>query len=43
MLPRTRSGDIMRRALKAIIFDGDRGDITMIEGEGSVGEARQAW
>ena len=43
MLPKTRSGKIMRRVLKAVVTDRDPGDITTIEDEGSVGEARQAW
>ena len=33
----------MRRVLKAVILDRDPGDITTIEDEGSVDEARQAW
>jgi acetyl-CoA synthetase len=33
----------MRRVLKAVILDKDPGDITTIEDEGSVEEARQAW
>jgi acetyl-CoA synthetase len=43
MLPKTRSGKIMRRVLKAVTLDKDPGDITTIEDEGSVTEARQAW
>ncbi len=43
MLPKTRSGKIMRRVLKAVILDKDPGDITTIEDEGSVEDARQAW
>jgi acetyl-CoA synthetase len=42
-LPKTRSGKIMRRVLKAVVLDRDPGDITTIEDEGSVDEARQAW
>ncbi len=42
-LPKTRSGKIMRRVLKAVTLDRDPGDITTIEDEGSVDEARQAW
>ena len=42
-LPKTRSGKIMRRVLKAIIMDRDPGDISTIEDEGSMEEARQAW
>ena len=43
VLPKTRSGKLMRRVLKAVILDRDPGDITTIEDEGSVDEARQAW
>jgi acetyl-CoA synthetase len=43
MLPKTRSGKIMRRVLKAVILDRDPGDITTIEDEGSVEDARHAW
>jgi acetyl-CoA synthetase len=43
MLPKTRSGKIMRRVLKAVVLDRDPGDITTIEDEGSVDEARHAW
>lgn len=43
MLPKTRSGKIMRRVLKAVILDRDPGDITTIEDEVSVDDARQAW
>jgi acetyl-CoA synthetase len=43
LLPKTRSGKIMRRVLRAVILDRDPGDITTIEDEGSVEEARQAW
>jgi acetyl-CoA synthetase len=42
MLPKTRSGKIMRRVLKAVVLDRDPGDITTIEEEGSVEEARLA-
>jgi acetyl-CoA synthetase len=42
-LPKTRSGKIMRRVLKAVTLDRDPGDISTIEDEGTVGEARQAW
>ncbi len=42
-LPKTRSGKIMRRVLKAVVLDQDPGDVTTIEEEGSVEEARQAW
>src|SRR5439155_1668733 len=43
MLPKTRSGKIMRRVLKAVILDKDPDDISTIEDEGSVEEAREAW
>jgi acetyl-CoA synthetase len=43
LLPKTRSGKIMRRVFKAVILDQDPGDISTIEDEGSVQEARQAW
>jgi len=43
MVPKTRSGKIMRRVLKAVIQDRNPGDITTIEDEGSVEEARHAW
>jgi acetyl-CoA synthetase len=43
MLPKTRSGKIMRRVLKAVTLGTDPGDITTIEEEGSVEEARRAW
>jgi len=42
-LPKTRSGKIMRRVLKAVTLDRDPGDISTIEDEGSVEDARQAW
>jgi acetyl-CoA synthetase len=43
MLPKTKSGKIMRRVLKAVVLDRDPGDITTIEEEGSVEDARRAW
>ncbi len=43
MLPKTRSGKIMRRVLKAVTLGRDPGDISTIEDEGSVAEAHQAW
>jgi acetyl-CoA synthetase len=43
ILPKTRSGKIMRRVLKAVTLDREPGDISTIEDEGSVEEARQAW
>jgi acetyl-CoA synthetase len=42
-LPKTRSGKIMRRVLRAVTLDRDPGDISTIEDEGSVAEAREAW
>ena len=42
-LPKTRSGKIMRRVLKAVTLGKDPGDISTIEDEGSVEEAREAW
>ncbi|HEU0027114.1 MAG TPA: acetate--CoA ligase [Ktedonobacterales bacterium] len=42
-LPKTRSGKIMRRVFKAVTLDKDPGDISTIEDEGSVEEAREAW
>src|SRR6266536_2991837 len=43
MLPKTRSGKIMRRVLKAVTLDRDPGELSTIEDEGSVEEAREAW
>ncbi|BAS25929.1 acetate--CoA ligase [Limnochorda pilosa] len=43
MLPKTRSGKIMRRVFKAVILDRDPGDISTIEDAGSVEQAREAW
>jgi acetyl-CoA synthetase len=43
VLPKTRSGKIMRRVLKAVALGRDPGDITTIEDEGSVDDAREAW
>jgi acetyl-CoA synthetase len=43
LLPKTRSGKIMRRVLKAVTLDVDPGDISTIEDEGSVEDARDAW
>src|SRR4026207_1475821 len=40
MLPKTRSGKIMRRVLKAVVLDVDPGDITTIQDEGSAGAGR---
>lgn len=43
LLPKTRSGKIMRRVLKAVTLEKDPGDISTIEDEGSVEDAREAW
>ena len=43
MLPKTRSGKIMRRVLRAVTLGNQPGDVSTIEEEGSVEEARQAW
>jgi acetyl-CoA synthetase len=43
MLPKTRSGKIMRRVFKAVVLDRDPGDISTIEDAGSVEEVREAW
>jgi acetyl-CoA synthetase len=43
VLPKTRSGKIMRRVLKAVVSGKDPGDISTIEDEGSVEEAFEAW
>jgi len=43
MLPKTRSGKIMRRVLKAVVSGRDPGDISTIEDAGSVEEALDAW
>jgi acetyl-CoA synthetase len=43
LLPKTRSGKIMRRVLKAVTLGTDPGDISTIEDEGSVEEARESW
>jgi acetyl-CoA synthetase len=42
-LPKTRSGKIMRRVLKAVVLDVPPGDVTTIEDEVTVEEARAAW
>jgi acetyl-CoA synthetase len=42
-LPKTRSGKIMRRILRAVTLEGEAGDVSTIEDEASVEEARQAW
>jgi acetyl-CoA synthetase len=42
-LPKTRSGKIMRRVLRAVASGRDPGDISTIEDEGSVEDARTAF
>ncbi len=42
-LPKTRSGKIMRRVLRAIALGEEPGDISTIEDEASVEEVREAW
>jgi len=42
-LPKTRSGKIMRRVLKALVSDRPIGDITTLEDETSIQEAKQAY
>ena len=42
-LPKTRSGKIMRRVLRAVTLDRDPGDISTIEDQASVADARNAW
>ncbi len=43
MLPKTRSGKIMRRVLRSVTLDREPGDVSTIEDEASVEEAREAW
>ena len=42
-LPKTRSGKIMRRVLKAVAADKPPGDLTTLEDEASVEEVRRAY
>jgi len=42
-LPKTRSGKIMRRILKALIQDKPVGDVTTLEDEASVGEIKAVY
>jgi len=42
-LPKTRSGKIMRRVLKAVVLNQEPGDVSTIETEESVEEVRKAW
>jgi len=41
-LPKTRSGKIMRRVIKALLMGKDLGDISTIEEEASVEEIKEA-
>jgi acetyl-CoA synthetase len=43
LVPKTRSGKIMSRVLRAIVLGRDPGDVSTIEDEGSIEEAREAW
>ena len=42
-LPKTRSGKIMRRILRAIVQDKPIGDVTTLEDEASVEEIKAAY
>ncbi len=42
LLPKTRSGKIMRRVIKAVAAGGDIGDVTTLEDDASVEEVKQA-
>jgi len=42
MLPKTRSGKIMRRVIKAVLTGNELGDLSTIEEEASVSEIREA-
>ncbi len=42
-LPKTRSGKIMRRVLKALVSDKPIGDVTTLEDKASVEEAKRAY
>ena len=42
-LPKTRSGKIMRRLIKAVIAGAPLGDTSTLEDEASVEEVRKAW
>jgi len=43
MVPKTRSGKIMRRLLKAVITGSTLGDITTLEDQTAVEEAKKAY
>jgi len=42
-LPKTRSGKIMRRVLKAVLMEMPIGDISTLEDEASVDEVKKAY
>jgi len=42
MLPKTRSGKIMRRVMKSLLAGKDVGDLSTIEEEASVDEIKEA-
>lgn len=42
MLPKTRSGKIMRRAMKSLLMEEEPGDLSTIEEEASVDEIKEA-
>ena len=42
MLPKTRSGKLMRRVLKALLTDKDLGDLSTVEEEASIDEIKEA-
>jgi acetyl-CoA synthetase len=42
-LPKTRSGKIMRRLLKAVLSGAALGDVSTLEDEGSVGEIKETY
>ncbi|MCX8191249.1 MAG: AMP-binding protein, partial [Nitrososphaerales archaeon] len=42
-LPKTRSGKIMRRVLRAVLSDAQIGDLTTLEDEASVDEVKRAY
>jgi acetyl-CoA synthetase len=42
-LPKTRSGKIMRRVIKAVALDTPIGDLSTLEDEASVEEVRKAY
>jgi acetyl-CoA synthetase len=42
MLPKTKSGKIMRRVMKALLTGKDIGDLSTVEEEASIDEIREA-